>query len=141
MRLAISVSLDRTSGFEKGSDTVEVVTSVAVGHSRVSMGHSFPAGSAAACATAMAAAAPSNLRAHAVGENTSKERGVTRRTLMAMGAASSKQRGFRSLMREVVRLFVLGGAAYTTIVYSRQKRNNSKEKARSSYTMVPVPDV
>ena len=67
----MSVSLDRTSGFEKGSDTVEVVTSVTVGHSRVSAGNSFPARSAAACATAIAAAVPSNLRAHAVGERRS----------------------------------------------------------------------
>ena len=56
-KLPISVSLERTSGFDHGSETVEVVTRLTAGHSRVSAGHSFPKGSTAACERAMAAAA------------------------------------------------------------------------------------
>ena len=60
-KLPMAVSLVRTSGFVQGRVTVEVVTRVAVGHSRVSTGQSVPAGSDAACTAAMVTAARSTL--------------------------------------------------------------------------------
>ena len=55
------VSLERTSCFVQGSETVDVVTRVE-GHSRVSTGQSLPAGSGAACTMATVMAASSALR-------------------------------------------------------------------------------
>jgi hypothetical protein len=60
-RLAIAVSLVRTSVFVQGSEIVDVVTRVE-GHSRVSTGQSLPAGSGAACTMATAMAASSALQ-------------------------------------------------------------------------------
>ena len=60
-RLPMAVSLERTSVFVQGSETVDVVTRVE-GHSRVSMGQSLPAGSGAACTMATVMAASSALR-------------------------------------------------------------------------------
>ena len=57
----MAVSLERTSVFVQGSETVDVVTRVE-GHSRVSTGQSLPAGSGAACTMATVMAASSALR-------------------------------------------------------------------------------
>ena len=63
-RLPMAVSLERTSVFVQGSETVDVVTRVE-GHSRVSRvstEKSLPAGSGAACTMATVMAASSALR-------------------------------------------------------------------------------